>query len=166
MGKHTNSRFLRFFVRSVPLFRSLMLTAMQTSSSSTAYFPIRGAVVADQSSPSSPVFRLKYVPSSLSQVAIYVVHPHPLCPTFPYPPAHPSPSLLCPHYTSPLPQISVLTISHRLVYSDIIHCSSVYVGVFYQSHRYIYRIIDRKLDHYNIITITIKSTYQYYKHLF
>ena len=27
-GKHTNSRFLRFFVRSVPLFRSLMLTSM------------------------------------------------------------------------------------------------------------------------------------------
>ena len=26
--KHTNSRFLRFFVRSVPLFRSLMLTPM------------------------------------------------------------------------------------------------------------------------------------------
>ena len=28
VGKHTNSRFLLFFVRSVPLFRSLMLTAM------------------------------------------------------------------------------------------------------------------------------------------
>ena len=28
MGKHTNSRFLRFFVCSVPLFRSLMLTPM------------------------------------------------------------------------------------------------------------------------------------------
>ena len=27
-GKNTNSRFLRFFVRSVPLFRSLMLTPM------------------------------------------------------------------------------------------------------------------------------------------
>ena len=28
--KNTNSRFLRFFVRSVPLFRSLMLTPMRT----------------------------------------------------------------------------------------------------------------------------------------
>ena len=27
-GKNTNYRFSRFFVRSVPLFRSLMLTAM------------------------------------------------------------------------------------------------------------------------------------------
>ena len=28
VGKNTNSRFLRFFVRSVPLFRSLVLTPM------------------------------------------------------------------------------------------------------------------------------------------
>ena len=31
-GKNTNYRFSRFFVRSVPLFRSLMLTAMYTIS--------------------------------------------------------------------------------------------------------------------------------------
>ena len=31
--KNTNSRFLRFFVRSVPLFRSLMLTPMDSSRS-------------------------------------------------------------------------------------------------------------------------------------
>ena len=29
VGKHTNSRFLRFFVRSVTLFRSVMLTPMR-----------------------------------------------------------------------------------------------------------------------------------------
>ena len=41
VGKNTNSRFLRFFVRSVPLFHSLMLTPMLFSSNfgvQTIYF--------------------------------------------------------------------------------------------------------------------------------